>query len=79
MASLFSLFTGFKGWLAGLGAALIAALGVYLKGRIDGGQIERSRRADEIARAHTISDEIEDAIAGRDANANRERLRKWSR
>ncbi|PRD40861.1 hypothetical protein C5748_24820 [Phyllobacterium phragmitis] len=76
---LLSFLTGPNGLFTGLGALLIAALGLYLKGRVDGGGLERSKQAEREAEARTVSDEIEDAIAGRDAGTNRERLKKWGR
>lgn len=38
---------------------------------------ERARVAKQEAKARDISDEIDDAVAGRDPAKNREELRRW--
>lgn len=62
-----------------LGAAVIAALIAFFKGRLDGAKLERAKQAASEAKARDISDEIDDAIAGRSPDDNRRALRKWSK
>lgn len=68
---------GPNGILYALGAAVLAAFGFYM--RTLGKNAERAKQARAEAKARDISDEIEDAVAGRTADENRERLRKWGR
>ncbi|MEN5103761.1 MULTISPECIES: hypothetical protein [Brucella] len=68
-----------NGWVAYIGLAIAGALGLYLKGRADGKGAEKTRQKDENSAARSVADEIDAAIAGRDAEENRERLSKWSR
>lgn len=70
---------GPNGILWALGAAVIAAFGIFMKGRLSGAQLERAKQAKAEAKARDISDEIDDAVAGRTPDENRERLRKWGR
>jgi uncharacterized membrane protein YraQ (UPF0718 family) len=63
---------GFTAFVAGL-------LGFGASKKRQGRAEERARQAASEAKARDISDEIDDAVAGRTADENRERLRKWSR
>jgi hypothetical protein len=59
--------------------AALGVLGWGIAQRRSGARNERARQAASEAKARTIADEIDDAVAGRTADENRERLRKWSR
>ncbi|PJR87877.1 hypothetical protein CN878_19500 [Ochrobactrum sp. 695/2009] len=68
-----------NGWVAYIALAIAGALGLYLKDRADGKSAEKTRQKDESSAARSVADEIDAAIAGREADTNRERLSKWSR
>jgi len=63
-----------------VGAAVIigAFIATYVKGRLNGASLERQKQAASEAKAKTVSDEIDDAIAGRTPDANRKELSKWT-
>ncbi|MBN7755500.1 hypothetical protein JYP46_01570 [Nitratireductor aquimarinus] len=65
-------------FVIGSGAALLAIVGAFIKGRASGAAKERQKTAEERLRARETADEIDDAIAGRTAEENRKRLSKWS-
>lgn len=58
--------------------AIVGALGWGLRQRRAGAKSEQARRTAERLKARTEADRIDDAVAGRDPNANREELRRWS-
>lgn len=60
---------------------LIGAGGIILAiwQRRAGASSERAKQAKAELRARETADEVEDAIAGRSAGENRERLRTWGR
>ncbi|MBE0702129.1 MAG: hypothetical protein IH582_03005 [Afipia sp.] len=60
-------------------AAVAGALGWGLYQRREGAKSEKAKRDAERLKSRTEADRIEDAIAGRDPDDNREELRKWSR
>ncbi|TIS41439.1 MAG: ABC transporter permease [Mesorhizobium sp.] len=62
-----------------IGAGVIAAAGAWFKGRLSGAKAERNKQAAEEAEARTEGQRIDDAVAGRSPDVNRERLGKWSR
>ncbi len=75
-------------WLIGssIGGYLLAALvGVVsviialFKGRVDGAAKERAKQLSRDAKARDTADEIDDAVAGRTAAENKDRLSKWAR
>lgn len=70
---------GADGILYALGAAVFVALVAFFKGRLDGAKLERANQTEREAKARDISDEIDDAVAGRTPDDNRGRLRKWGR
>lgn len=76
MTTLISLL-GPNGILYALGAAVVAAFGFYM--RTLGKNAERAKQARAEAKARDISDEIDDAVAGRTADENRRRLKRWSK
>ena len=68
---------GADGILYALGAAVIVALVAFFKGRVDGAKLERAKQHEREAKARKVADEIDDAVAGRSPDANRERLKQW--
>lgn len=61
---------------------LIGGAGVLLalwKARQSGAKAERAKRVAEEAKARTVADEIDDAIAGRSPDANRDELKRWAK
>ncbi|HWT63971.1 MAG TPA: hypothetical protein VN150_15455 [Ochrobactrum sp.] len=79
LEAIFALVAASNGWGAYIVLAIAGAFGVYLKGRSDGKGVEKGRQQEESASARSVADEIDAAIAGRDAKTNRKRLSKWSR
>lgn len=61
------------------GAALLAIILAFMKGRLDGAKLERANQATREAKARSEADAIDDAVAGRTPQENRERLKKWSK
>lgn len=59
--------------------AIAGAIGWGFHQRRAGAKAEQAKRAAERLKARTEADKIDDAIAGRDPDNNREELRKWSR
>lgn len=58
---------------------LLAVLVAFFKGNSRGARLERAKQAEAEHKARTIADEIDDAVAGRSPQANREELKKWSK
>lgn len=79
LEAIFALVAASNGWVAYIALAIAGAFGLYLKGRSDGKGVEKSRQQEESARARSVADEIDAAVAGREPQKNRERLSKWSR
>lgn len=77
--AIISLATAGNGLLLALLAGVVAAVTAWLRGRISGAKAERNEQASKRLDSIVTSKEIDDAIAGRDANANRDALKKWSR
>lgn len=71
------LIFGSWGVLAAGGAVLAVVLGIWFHGRSTGKSGEQARQAGARLQARETADEVEDAIAGRDAATNRERLKRW--
>lgn len=63
------------GTLSLIGAGAIAAFLAWF--RSSAIKSERARVAKQEAKARDISDEIDDAVAGRDPAKNREELKRW--
>lgn len=59
-------------------AGAIAVVVAFAKGRLSGAKLERQKQAASDAKAKTVADEIDDAIAGRSPDANRKELSKWA-
>lgn len=60
-------------------AGVVGAIGWGFKQRLAGAKAERAKQAASEAKARDVADEIDDAVAGRTPEENRERLRKWSK
>lgn len=58
--------------------AIIGMLGWGLHQRRAGVKAEQAKRAAERLKARTEADRIDDAVAGRDPDANRDELRRWT-
>nr|DAF66347.1 MAG TPA: hypothetical protein [Caudoviricetes sp.] len=74
-----SLVAGAPSWLIYAIAGIVGVFGIYFKGRSDGKGVEKSRQSEANTAAKSVADEIDAAVAGRNADTNRERLSKWSR
>lgn len=77
MDAILSIFTG-NSFLIGLGGVLAMIAAAFFKGRSAGKQAERDKQAGERLKARTDADKIDDAIAGRDPDANRDKLKEWT-
>jgi hypothetical protein len=62
-----------------IGAGLLGALGWGFHQRLAGAKAERNKQAVADAAARTQGQEIDDAVAGRAPDDNRERLSRWSK
>ncbi|RUV86913.1 ABC transporter permease [Mesorhizobium sp. M1A.F.Ca.IN.020.06.1.1] len=62
-----------------IGAAIIAVVAAWFKGRLSGAQAERNKQAADQAEAASEAHKIDDAVAGRAPNANRTELGTWSK
>jgi hypothetical protein len=60
-------------------AGALGVLGWGIAQRRSGARSERAKQAASEAKARTIADEIDDAVAGRTADENRGRLKQWQR
>jgi hypothetical protein len=60
-------------------AGALGVLGWGIAQRRSGARNERARQAAAEAKARTIADEIDDAVAGRTADENRGRLKQWQK
>lgn len=58
-------------------AGIVGALGFGLQQRRAGAKSERVKQARRETEARDVSDEIDDAVAGRVPSDNRDRLKKW--
>jgi hypothetical protein len=63
-----------------IGTAIVigAFVATYVRGRLSGSKAERDKQAASEAKAKTVADEIDDAVAGRSPDANRDALKDWS-
>lgn len=78
MDALLSLLTGGNSIFLALGGGLIAVFVAWMRGRVTGARAERDKQASDRLRARTEADKIDDAIAGRDPQINRQKLREWT-
>lgn len=67
------------GYLIGAAAIIAAFVATYVKGRLSGAKLERDKQVASEAKAKTVADEIDDAIAGRAPDANRKELSQWAK
>ena len=58
---------------------VVAVIVAFFGGNVRGSRRERDKQAAERLKARKEADEIEDAIAGRSPEENRQRLRKWAK
>jgi len=65
--------------LIAIAVAIFAALGWGFHQRKAGTASEREKQAAREAKARTIADEIDDAVAGRSPDDNRKELSEWGR
>lgn len=79
MSALLSLLSGGNGIIAGLVAALIGAVALFLKGRSIGVNAERDKQAARDAAAMNEAQKIDEAVAGNSPAANREALKRWGK
>lgn len=73
-----ALFAGILADLWPILVAIVGAIGWGLHQRRAGAKAEKAKRTAERLKARTEADRIDDAVAGRDPDANREELRQWS-
>lgn len=71
------LIFGSNGILIALGGALLGAIALFLSGRSSGKASERAKQDAERIEAITEAQRIDEAIAGRDPDANRKELSQW--
>lgn len=65
--------------LIAIAVAVLAALGYGYHQRRAGAKTEREKQDAREAKARTIADEIDDAVAGRSPDENRKELARWSK
>ena len=70
--------SGLYSYLIGAAIVIGAFVMTYIRGRLSGARLERDKQAASEAKAKTVADEIDDAIAGRTPDANRKELSKWT-
>lgn len=76
---LVALITGANGIFVALGAAIVAALGMYFKGLSAGKASERAKQAAAEAKARDIRDEVQNDIGTIPAEQARKELGTWDR
>jgi HAMP domain-containing protein len=78
-----AIFSKIWGWIAGAAALIMAAAGLYLRGRSTGRADERQERAEKIAqqqaRAQQTKQEVNDEVAQMDDSTLRDRASRWVR
>ena len=73
------MITGLAAVFYGLGAAVIAAIFAYFKGRLSGASAERDKQAARETRARDIADQVDQDVGALSPEQRREALRKWGR
>lgn len=61
----------------GVGAALLAILGAFWKGRASGAAKERQKTAQERLRAREVGDEVDNDVGAMPPEEARKELSKW--
>lgn len=79
MSALLSLLTGGNGLLLGLGAALVAVFGAFMKGRLSGAKAERAKQAEAEQKARDVYDEVQSDVGVMTPEQRRKALKTWSR
>lgn len=79
MDTLLSLFSGGQNIILIVVAGIASLLGLFFAGRKQGKAAAEAARLKEEAKARQVSDDIDDAVAGRTPAENREKLGKWSK
>lgn len=74
-----ALLSGFLPYIIAGVAAVLGVLGYGYQQRRAGAKGERAKQIEAEAKARTIADEIDDAVAGRTAEENRKRLGTWAK
>lgn len=64
-------------YIAAAGAAILALLGVYIKGQSAGATKERNKQLQERQEARDVADEVDSDIGAMPPDAKREALKKW--
>lgn len=65
--------------ILGIGAAIIAAVGAYFKGTLNGAKRERDKQAGEEAKARDVSDQVQNDVGALPPDAARKELGEWSK
>lgn len=65
--------------ILGIGAAIVAVAGAFIKGRLSGASAERHRQAVERLESRTESDKIDQAVAGMSDAEVLKGQAQWSR
>jgi hypothetical protein len=63
--------------LYALGAALIAVIAAFLKGRADGAKLERAKQAEANDKARDIADQVDNDIGTVPPDEARKELKTW--
>lgn len=79
MDAILNLLIGGNSVFFALFGGLVAVVVAWMRGRVTGARAERDRRAAERLKSISEAQKIDEAIAGRDPDKNREELGKWSR
>ncbi|MDW6020225.1 hypothetical protein SAZ10_00450 [Mesorhizobium sp. BAC0120] len=64
--------------LYALGAALIAVIVAFLKGRMDGAKLERAKRAESEKKARDIADQVDNDLGAVPPATARKELKTWN-
>ncbi len=75
LLAIWALIEPFKEWIAGGVAGLVG----ILVARNSGKNAEKRAQLERDAKARTVADKIDDAVAGRSEDENRRRLQRWTR
>lgn len=79
IGTLMGLIGSGNGLLAGLAGIVAVVVAAFFKGRSAGKASERAKTDRARLESMTEAQKIDEAIAGRESNANRKELGKWSK